>query len=137
MEDRSRLQVKTPAELYGLEGENPEVISRREVIRRGGAVAAAATVFPADFAERLARFSPQDDVIPWTNAPPAGGRANTLDWQALDSWVTPTEQLFSVGHYGTPELDGEAWRLEITGMVDRPMTPVSYTHLPLPTIYSV
>ena len=31
MEDRSRLQVKTPAELYGLEGENPEVISRREV----------------------------------------------------------------------------------------------------------
>ena len=36
MEDRSRLQVKTPVELYGLEGENPEVISRREVIRRGG-----------------------------------------------------------------------------------------------------
>ena len=122
MEDRSRRQARNPAELYGLADVTPEVISRREVIRRGGAVAAAATVFPTDFAERLAQISSQDDVIPWTNAPPAGGRANTLDWQALDSWVTPTEQLFSVGHYGTPELDGEAWRLEITGMVDRPMT---------------
>ena len=122
MADRSRPQAKIPAELYGLEDVTSEVMSRREVIRRGGAVAAAAAVFPADFAERLERISSQDDVIPWTNAPPAGGRANTLDWQALDSWVTPTEQLFSVGHYGTPELDGEAWRLEITGMVDRPMT---------------
>ena len=122
MADRSRPQAKIPAELYGLEDVTSEVMSRREVIRRGGAVAAAAAVFPADFAERLERISSQDDVIPWTNAPPAGGRANTLDWQALDSWVTPTEQLFSVGHYGTPELDGEAWRLEIAGMVDRPMT---------------
>jgi DMSO/TMAO reductase YedYZ molybdopterin-dependent catalytic subunit len=73
-------------------------------------------------AERLSRFAPQEAVIPWTNAPAAGGNANTLDWQALTSWVTPTEDLFSVGHYGTPEVDGTTWRLEIGGLVERPRT---------------
>ena len=97
-------------------------LSRREALRRGGAVAAGAALFPADVAERIARYAPQEAVIPWTNAPAAGGNANTLDWQALTSWVTPTEDLFSVGHYGTPEVDGATWRLEIGGLVDRPRT---------------
>lgn len=122
MSDRSLRGARTPSELYGLDRMAPEALTRREAIRRGGAVAAAAAVFPSDFAERLARIAPQDAVIPWTNAPEAGGRANTLDWQSLDSWVTPTEHLFQVGHYGMPELDGQAWRLEVGGMVDRPMT---------------
>ncbi|MDE3004662.1 MAG: molybdopterin-dependent oxidoreductase, partial [Gemmatimonadota bacterium] len=122
MPDRSERGARTPAELYGLDTATQEALTRREAIRRGGAVAAAAAVFPSDFAERLARIAPQDAVIPWTNAPEAGGRANTLDWQSLDSFVTPTEQLFRVGHYGMPELDGAAWRLEVKGMVDRPMT---------------
>ena len=46
---------------------------------------------------------------------------NTLDWQALTSWVTPTEHLFRVGHYGTPEIDADAWALEVGGLVDRPL----------------
>ena len=95
-------------------------ISRRDAIKRGGAVAAGAALFPSDVAARLAILAPQEAVIPWTNAPAAGGRANTLDWQALTSWVTPTQDLFSVGHYGTPEVDAATWRLELTGMVDRP-----------------
>lgn len=94
-------------------------VTRREAIRRGGAAAAGAVLFPADFAERLHRIAPQEAVVPWTNAPEAGGRANTLDWQALTSWVTPTEDLFSVGHYGTPEVDGATWRLEVGGLVER------------------
>lgn len=97
-------------------------ISRREAIRRGGAVAAGAALFPSDVVTRLARVGPQEAVVPWTNAPPAGGRANTLDWEAVTSWVTPTDDLFSVGHYGTPELDAAEWRLEVGGLVDRPLT---------------
>ncbi|MGB0542272.1 MAG: sulfite oxidase [Longimicrobiales bacterium] len=122
MPDRSQRGARTPADLYGLDTVTQEALTRREALRRGGAVAAAAAVFPSDFAERLARIAPQDAVIPWTNAPEAGGRANTLDWQSLESFVTPTEQLFRVGHYGMPELDGAAWRLEVGGMVDRPVT---------------
>ena len=97
-------------------------LTRREAIRRGGAVAAGAIVFPAGLAERLARIAPQEAVIPWTNAPEAGGRANTLDWQAATSWITPTEDLFSVGHYGTPEVDATTWQLEVGGLVQRPRT---------------
>ncbi|MDX1494545.1 MAG: molybdopterin-dependent oxidoreductase, partial [Longimicrobiales bacterium] len=101
--------------------EGPREMDRREALRRGGAVAAGAALFPAELAARLSRLGPQEEVVPWTNAPPAGGRANTLDWEALTSWITPTEDLFSVGHYGTPEIDASTWALEIGGLVDRPM----------------
>lgn len=96
-------------------------MERREALKRGGAVAAGIALFPTGFAERLARLAPQESVVPWTNAPPAGGRANTLDWQALTSWVTPTDELFSVGHYGTPEIDATTWALEVGGLVNRPL----------------
>lgn len=86
-------------------------------------VSAAAALFPADLAERLSRLpgvDSQEAVIPWTNAPEPGGPANTLNWQAVTDWVTPTEDLFRVGHYGTPELAADTWRLEVDGLVDRP-----------------
>ncbi len=97
-------------------------LTRREALMRGGAVAAGATLFPYDVAARLATATPQEAVIPWLNAPAPGGRSNTLDWQALTSWVTPTEDLFSVGHYGQPEVDVSTWSLEVTGRVERPRT---------------
>lgn len=96
-------------------------MERREALKRGGAAAAGMALFPADFARGLARMAPQEAVVPWTNAPPARGRVNTLDWQALTSWVTPTDDLFRVGHYGTPELDAADWSLEVGGLVDRPV----------------
>ena len=36
--------------------------------------------------------------------------------------MTPTEDLFSVGHYGQPEVDVSSWSLEIAGRVERPRT---------------
>jgi DMSO/TMAO reductase YedYZ molybdopterin-dependent catalytic subunit len=47
---------------------------------------------------------------------------NLLKWEALDSWITPPEQFFSVAHYGRPEIDVDKWQLEIAGLVERPMT---------------
>ena len=47
---------------------------------------------------------------------------NRLDWEVLDSWLTPQDQVFSVQHYGVPEFDYADYRLEIGGLVDRPMT---------------
>ncbi len=95
-------------------------ITRREALKRGGVVAAGAAIFPSDVATRLAGVAPQEAVVPWVNAPAPGGRSNTLDWEALNSWVTPTSDLFSVGHYGTPEVDADTWRLEVGGLVERP-----------------
>lgn len=112
----------TPEELYGLAPLTDARFSRRDALKGGAALAAGAAIFPGDFAERLVRMAPQDAVVPWTNAPPSGGRSNTLDWQGLTDWVTPTEHLFRVGHYGMPEVDGATWRLEVGGLVDRPRT---------------
>jgi DMSO/TMAO reductase YedYZ molybdopterin-dependent catalytic subunit len=73
-------------------------------------------------AGHLARVAAQEVVIPWVDAPEPGGRANTLDWGALTSWVTPTEDLFRVSHYGMPEIAENDWSLDVTGLVDRPRT---------------
>lgn len=95
-------------------------LTRREALVCGGTVAAGAALFPTDLAARLAMIGPQDAVIPWLNAPEPGGGANILDWQGLTSFVTPTEDLFRVGHYDRPEIAESDWNLEIRGLVDRP-----------------
>jgi DMSO/TMAO reductase YedYZ molybdopterin-dependent catalytic subunit len=67
-----------------------------------------------------------DEVIAWSDQPaenPVPERVtNLLDWEALDSWVTPPDQFFSVSHYGQPEVDVDTWQLEISGLVEHPMT---------------
>lgn len=101
---------------------DPSIVSRRELLIQGGTAAAGLALFPSDIAARLARVAAQEAVIPWVDAPEPGGRSNTLDWEALTSWVTPTEDLFRVAHYGMPEIVESDWRLDVTGLVDRPRT---------------
>src|SRR5450756_3185149 len=85
----------------------------------------------------------------------------------FDNWVTPVDAFFVRQHIPRPAaIDAAAYRLKITGLVSKPLqvkladleklpqhtlpatlectgngrafyTPVSYTHLTLPTIYSV
>ena len=94
--------------------------SRRDVLRTGaGAFAAGLAmlvrpdfVFPAE--------GDDEELVPFLNVPRSG--PNRLDWETLDSWLTPQDQVFSVQHYGMPEFDADKAVLEITGMVDRPKT---------------
>ena len=58
-----------------------------------------------------------ETVIPFLDLQPKG---KMLSWQDLKSWITPNEDLFSVSHYGTPEVDIDRWRLEISGLVRNP-----------------
>ncbi|MEC9015598.1 MAG: hypothetical protein VYD37_03855, partial [Gemmatimonadota bacterium] len=76
----------------------PEIsnVTRRDLLIRGGTAAAGLALFPSDIADRILGVSSQEAVIPWIDGPQPGGRANTLDWQGLTSWVTPTEDLFRV-----------------------------------------
>jgi DMSO/TMAO reductase YedYZ molybdopterin-dependent catalytic subunit len=97
-------------------------LTRREAIVRGGALAAGLAFMPRDIAAQFARVAPQEAVVPWLNPPPSGGASNFLDWQAVDSWVTPTEKLFRVGHYGLKEFSDEGWTLSVEGLVDHPLT---------------
>ena len=94
--------------------------SRRDVLRTGaGAFAAGLAmlvrpdfVFPAE--------GDDEELVPFLNVPRSG--PNRLDWETLDSWLTPQDQVFSVQHYGMPEFDADKADLEIAGMVDRPKT---------------
>ncbi|MYC89219.1 MAG: sulfite oxidase [Gemmatimonadales bacterium] len=99
-------------------------IPRRQVLIRGGAAAAGLAVLPTDiFRGWLAGFD-QEAVIPWVQRPHAGmrERVNVLNWEEVDSWITPTDQMFRVGHYGSPVIAESDWSLEVGGLVDRPRT---------------
>ena len=43
-----------------------------------------------------------------------------LQWNQLQSWITPQEDFFSVKHYGIPDVDVDDWKLEVSGLVRRP-----------------
>jgi DMSO/TMAO reductase YedYZ molybdopterin-dependent catalytic subunit len=47
---------------------------------------------------------------------------NLLQWEQLDSWLTPNDKFFTVGHYNKPSLDEKNWTLEVTGLVKRPLS---------------
>ena len=67
-----------------------------------------------------------EEVIPWLDQPGENPMpqvvANQLEWEKVDSWITPNEQFFSVAHYNWPQIDASQWTLEITGLVQHPMT---------------
>jgi len=100
-------------------------LSRRDVLRTGFAALAAGLanmclphsvlagqVFPGQ--------GEADEPVPFLDMPPTP--QHRLDWGTLDSWITPQEQVFNVQHYGIPEVDAKAFRLEITGLVENPKT---------------
>src|SRR2546425_4527875 len=95
------------------------LLTRRAMLRRSSAFAALAfaqtplSVFGFD------EPGADETVVPFLDAQPKG---NMLYWQDLTSWITPSDQLYSVSHYGTPEVDLARWRLEITGLVKNSKT---------------
>jgi len=52
--------------------------------------------------------------------PRTGERASI--GKRLATGLTPQEQAFNVQHYGIPEFDAKDFKLELTGMVGKPMT---------------
>jgi DMSO/TMAO reductase YedYZ molybdopterin-dependent catalytic subunit len=110
-------------EAYPMENQN---LSRRTLLKAGGAALAELTVLrvaglPQAFGD------PGDEVIPWLDQPAANpipdNVGNLLKWEALDSWLTPTNNFFFVNHYGQPAgLDESTWRVGISGLVARPQS---------------
>ena len=103
----------------------PSAISRRTLVQQGGAALAGLSVLrlagPAHaFQPARARSSPG-----WTSPSPTRCRRSIvrqLDWEQLDSWLTPNDEFFVIKHFNQPELNETDWRLEIGGLVEQPMT---------------
>ena len=122
-------------------------VSRRALLKGGGAMAAGWSVFQVSGSARaLAGVSPPGDdivaadgrvdpgnigppgtVIRWDDQPdpippPAQNvTGDLLEWEALNSFLTPSDDFFWVQHYGRPMLNAAQWRLGIDGLVDNPM----------------
>jgi DMSO/TMAO reductase YedYZ molybdopterin-dependent catalytic subunit len=98
-------------------------LPRRDFIK-GGAALAALAVFQSRFAHAFPS-RPGETVIPWLDQPAPNpdpvGIQTQLVWEDLDSWVTPNDKFFSISHFDRPVIDVNSWKLEIDGLVTKPM----------------
>lgn len=103
-------------------------MTRRTLLKQGGAALAGWALLNTIQVGATPTVLAQAgvEVLPWLDQPaenPTNGRVtNLLEWEQIDSWITPPDQFFTVSHYGIPEVDVNDWQLEITGLVDNPMT---------------
>ncbi len=102
----------------------------REVVRRtfmGQAAVAAAGLALRRFQGLAQAFPsrPGEEVLTWLDQPAANPVpqvvGDLLRWEELSSFLTPVEQFFTIAHYGQPQVDAQAWRLEVGGLVQRPL----------------
>jgi DMSO/TMAO reductase YedYZ molybdopterin-dependent catalytic subunit len=97
--------------------------SRRDVLRGSLAVAGLAAFGIPDWA--LPAMAQGETLVPFldlpekTNFVPAVDR-RLLDVRTIAGPFTPKDQFFTTQHYGHPEIDPAAYRLKISGLVERP-----------------
>lgn len=102
-------------------------ITRRAVLQ-GGAALAGLAMFGAPIEAWVAPVAAGYEVIPWLDQPmpvppPAQGIVGQqLVWEELGSQLTPSEKFFTVAHYGMQIINEAGWRLDISGLVDRPLS---------------
>ena len=99
------------------------LISRRDaLIQTGSALAVLAFFDSPAFAWGRAGEKTLPFLDQPTEPPPVLAGLNQLDWQNLDTWITPNDKFFHVGHYGVPTIDLAKWKLDISGRVVKPQS---------------
>ena len=99
--------------------------TRREILKGGLAVAGLGVLGIPEWA--LPALAQGEDVVPFTDLPPSINLTPTadrriIDIRKIDGPFTPKDQFFTTQHYGHPDIDPEAFRLKISGLVDRPIS---------------
>ena len=103
-------------------------ISRRDAMLAGGAMVAGLAFLRLDRLVAAAPLEQGEVVVTWLDQPaavPPPAQAiigQQLQWEELDSWITPTNKFFTVKHFGQPTVDPQKWRLDITGLVKQPLS---------------
>lgn len=99
-------------------------LSRRD-FGKGGAALAALAAFQARYAQAFPSRA-DETVVPWLDQPAPNPVPdiikNQLVWEDLDSWITPNDEFFSIAHFNRPVIEANAWRLDVDGLVEKPMT---------------
>lgn len=97
--------------------------TRRQILK-GGLALAGWTIAGLPELE-LPALAQGETAVPFTDIPananftPAADR-RTFDIRKIDGPFTPKDQFFTTQHYGHPDVDLAAYRLKVSGLVERP-----------------
>ncbi len=95
-------------------------MDRRDFLRRSGLTLTGLLLSPWVIYAFPSREG--EVLIPFADQPPKPSSSRVLlDWNEFDSFITPNEKFFKVSHYGEPEVDLASWKLEISGLVEKPL----------------
>ena len=98
--------------------------SRRDVLR--GTLAAAGLGMLGIPEWALPALAQSETIVPFTDAPPAfpppGPVNRQYDLRTINGPFTPADRFFTTQHYGHPAVDAAAFRLKLTGLVNRPLS---------------
>ena len=103
-------------------------ISRRDAMFAGGAMVTGLAFLRLEHLVEAVGLEQGEVVVPWLDQPapvPPPAQAiigQQLQWEELDSWITPTNKFFTVKHFGQPTVDPQKWRLDVTGLVKQPLS---------------
>jgi DMSO/TMAO reductase YedYZ molybdopterin-dependent catalytic subunit len=105
---------------------SPHASSRRTLLKQLGLVGVGLSIadLPGWVLPALAQ---SETLVPFTDYPPTfnptpSATNRTLDIRKIDGPFTPKDQFFTTQHYGHPDVDLAAFRLKVTGMVNKPMS---------------
>jgi DMSO/TMAO reductase YedYZ molybdopterin-dependent catalytic subunit len=101
-----------------------EQLTRRDTLQRGLAVTSLLAL-ASEWA--MPAPEPGETDIPFTDYPKdykVNGNPNAvnrfLDIRKIDGHITPNDQFFFIQHLNRPEIDANAYRLKLSGMVSKP-----------------
>ncbi|HEX2282643.1 MAG TPA: sulfite oxidase [Thermomicrobiales bacterium] len=104
----------------------PFSLSRRTLLTQGGAAIGSLSVVRLSGPTYAFQTPVTGEVIPWLDQPEPNPVPEVivqqLDWEQLDSWLTPADQFFVIKHFDQPDLSESDWRLEVGGLVAQPLT---------------
>jgi DMSO/TMAO reductase YedYZ molybdopterin-dependent catalytic subunit len=99
--------------------------SRRDLLKGGLAIAGLGFFGVPDWA--LPALAQGETLVPFTDLPdninwvPAADR-RLYDVRTIDGAYTPRDKWFTTQHYGHPDIDPAAYRLKVSGLVDRQLS---------------
>src|SRR5438552_3717777 len=89
-------------------------ISRRTLVLGGSAALAGLALLRFVVPAQAFPVRPEEETFPWLDQPAANPVPQVvgqqLQWEELDSWLTPTDKFFTVQHYNKPVIAESDWR---------------------------
>ncbi|MGL4963034.1 MAG: sulfite oxidase [Inquilinus sp.] len=100
-------------------------LQRREFLLSAGTAAGVLLLDrygPVAFAQEAGKVVPWSDQPPPVPPPAQAVIKNLGSWESLDTWITPNDRFFSIGHYEWPKIDPAKWKLDVGGDVGTPLS---------------